>query len=204
MSLWATGIPVSGCPAPLAMSASAARACARLLSESMVMKAFSFPFSASMRARKAFVSSTLENFLCASPAASSLSEASSMDPGAPTRIPLLDHLGNEIEPPLHLRRNRLKAIALVALGHRVVAQAQREPLGVRHRGYAFGVDGLHRADQLENLVELALDGARFGVINADPGQLGDCSDLFGGQGHEKSLKTEIYLLYYNAIANPLS
>src|SRR5882672_4309475 len=122
MSLWATGIPVSGCPAPFAMSASAARACARLFSESMVMKAFSFPFSASMRARKALVSSALENFLCASPAASSLSEAFSMDPGAPTRIPLLDHLGNEIEPPLHLRRNRLETLALVALGHRVVSQ----------------------------------------------------------------------------------
>src|SRR5262245_36532595 len=204
MSLCATGMPERGFAPPRAMSASAARAWSTLLFSSTVMNAFSLPFSALIRSRQSFVSSTLEIFFCASAEESSLREAFSMNSGFLGLNPLLDHLGNEIEPCLLLRRYRQEQLALVGFRDFVLAQAQRRRLSVGHGLDSLGVDLLHLPNQLKYIVELGLDSPRLRVADADPGQLGDSVDLFEGQRHEKSLKTEIYFLYYSAIANPLS
>src|SRR5882762_8239007 len=117
MSLCATGMPVRGCAAPLAIRPSAARAWPPLLSSSTVMKAFSLPFSALMRPRKSFVSSTLEIFFGASPEAISLRDACSMGSGTRARVPLYHHLGNKLQTRLHVGRRREleKETALVEL-----------------------------------------------------------------------------------------
>jgi len=49
-----------------------------------------------------------------------------------------------------------------------------------------------------------LNRGSLGVADADSGQFRYAADLVSGQGHEKSLKAENYLLYYSATENPLS
>src|SRR5262245_59492924 len=161
MSLCATGMPVRGFAPPRAISASAARACARLFFSSTVMKAFSLPFSAAIRARKSFVSSTLDIFFCASAEESSLREAFTMNSGCSSLNPLLDHLWNEIQPCFPLRRYRQKQVALVLFGHFVGPQAQRGALGVSHGLDPVGIDLLHLANQLKDFVELGLNCLRL-------------------------------------------
>src|ERR1700687_4338879 len=111
-SLCAMGIPVSCAARPRAMRSSAARACARLFSRSTVMNALSFGFSRSMRSRYERVSSTLETLRAASEAASCL-----MDSPATS----LDHFGNQIDPVLHGRGERLENLALVRFGDAIDA-----------------------------------------------------------------------------------
>src|SRR5687768_12882513 len=104
-----------------------------------------------MRARKSWVSSTLEIFLAAKAAVISTRLAFSMwgDRGDG----LFDHFGDEIKIALDLRGNRLKQLMLIDLGHSVFPQAQAQILGVRHRLYAFRVHGLHLLDHGENTVQ---------------------------------------------------
>ena len=73
---------------------------------------------------------------------------------------------------------------LVGLGDRVVAQAQHHVLRVRHRLDAGGVDRLHLFDQPEDARKLAERCSRFGVIDRDPGQMGDAFHIVESQGHE--------------------
>src|SRR5712692_6086969 len=206
ISLCATGIPASGCAPPFAMRSSAVCACARLFCASTVMNALSAGLSFSIRFRKSFVSSTLEIFFCASAAASSLSEAFSTrhPPRLHPSQALLNDFRNEIQTRFDLRRHRLELLPLVPLGHFILAQTQRRSMSVRHRLDTLGVDLLHSPDQFEDVVQLALDGPGFRVADADSGQLRYAADFVYGQRHEKSLRAEIYLLYYSAFENPLS
>src|SRR5258708_34079491 len=181
ISLCATGIPARGCAPPLAMRPSAVRGCARLLCASTVMNALSAGFSFSIRFRKSRVSSTLEIFFCASAVASSLSEAFNTrhpPPFTPSPIQaLLDDVRNEIQPRSDLLLHRRELSPLVPLGDFVLAQTQRRSMSMRHRLDTLGVDLLHPPDQLEDVVQLGLDGPRFRVADADSGQLGDAADF---------------------------
>src|SRR5439155_5243267 len=103
-----------------------------------------------------------------------------------------------------LRRDRLELFPLVPLGDFVLTQTQRRSMSMRHRLGTLGVDLLHPPDQLEDVVQLGLNGPGFRVAHADSGQLGDAADFVYGQRHEKSLKTDNYFLYYSATESPLS
>src|SRR6266581_1528208 len=59
---------------------------------------------------------------------------------------------------------------------------------MRHRLDTLGVDLLHPPDQLEDAVQLSLDGLRLGVADADSGQFRDAADFFQGQRHKNRLK----------------
>src|SRR5678815_2102974 len=171
MSLKATGMPVSGPAAPLARSASALFAASSARLSSTVMKAFSPPFSRSIRARNWRVSSTEETFFASrAPASSSRVEFSK----------LLNDFGHEVEVALHCRRDGLIELVLVAFRDFVHAQALADVQGMRHRLDAGDVDRAHLFDEREHAVE-ALEHLRgFLCRDRDAGQRGNPAHVVVG------------------------
>src|SRR5438067_36298 len=160
---------------PVAPAASAS-AC----SDVTETNALSVPWRDSIRPRKARTTSTLENFLARSPAASSVSVrlCSSL-----TRASL-DDLGNQVEARGDLRGVPLMLLVAVLLGHHVRPQPLREPgERVRHREDAFGTGALQGADEIQDLRQTLLVHRDLGRREVEPRQSGNSCDLLARESH---------------------
>src|SRR2546430_14285512 len=122
LPLWAIGTPVSAPPPPAASARSAAAASASACSRVTEMNALSVAWFASIRARNARTSSTLENFRARSPAASSVS----VPVCQPLTAASLDDLGNEVQAGGDLGRVSLILLVAVLLAHPVRPQTLRQ------------------------------------------------------------------------------
>src|SRR5437016_142030 len=163
----------AGCRIEPAASASAC-------SDVTETNALSVPWRDSIRPRKARTTSTLENFLARSPAASSVSVrlCSSL-----TRASL-DDLGNQVEARGDLRGVPLMLLVAVLLGHHVRPQPLREPgERVRHRGDAFGTGALQGADEVQDLRQTLLVHRDLGRREVEPREGGNSCDLIARESH---------------------
>ena len=82
------------------------------------------------------------------------------------------------------------------LGDRILAQPLRYVLGVGHRLYTTGIDGLHLCDQLKNTGQLRARGFDFLFVHRQPRQPGDFPDICISQGHGKDF-IDIRLIEYH-------
>src|SRR2546425_4294386 len=178
MSLCAIGMPVSGSASPRARRASARSAAASACGASALMKAFSSPLWRSMRSRQARVSSTEDSFLAARAAESSRSVAVSK---------LLDHLGYEVQPILHLWfsvpprwSDRLIKLALIGLAHPIRPQALNHVERMGHRLDTGGVNRAHLVDQAEHPVQAIEHGAGFFWLDRDAREAREAPHVVGG------------------------
>src|SRR5581483_6997338 len=179
------GMPVSGPPPPLASMASARRAAASACSGSTEMNALSVVSRASMAARLACVSSTLETRRARNAAASSTIVAARIGSVAWLVTDSLDDLGHEIEPALDGGRHGLEARMLVALRCFVLAQRRGDILRVRHGHDAGGVDRLQLVDHAEDALELRAHGLHLHVIELEACKVREAADVGGGDGHDR-------------------
>src|SRR3989304_171449 len=147
MSLCAIGTPLSGVASPLAIRASAARACASVTSGRTSRKALRVLWL-SMRSRKSRASSTAETSPAISARPSSATDFSNI------ARPLLDNLGHEDQAVVLRRRVPHVGLAVVRRAGQVFAQPLRTAERMRHRFNAPGVHRLQPLDELEDVVEL--------------------------------------------------
>src|SRR5882762_1649995 len=176
MSLCAIGTPVSGVASPLAMRASAARACASVTSGRTSRKALRFLWL-SMRPRKTRASSTAETSFAISAWPSSATDFSNI------ARPLLDDLGHEEQAVLLRRRVPHVGLAVFRRTGSIVAQSLRTAERMRHRFDSAGVHRLQLLDEIEDVVELPERLPGFRVAHLDTREMSDTLDVAESKCH---------------------
>src|SRR5574340_104418 len=96
---------------------------------------------------------------------------------------LLDDFGHEVKTVLDRRGDRLEGGMAVAFGHGVFAQTLVDLLRVSHRRNAASIHRLHRGDEIENRVELALRGLRLRIVDFNARKACDALDVVRTEGH---------------------
>jgi hypothetical protein len=116
-------------------------------------------------------------------------------PRSELQLRSLDDLRDEVETVSHRRRDFLKRDPLVVFRYHVGAQPLSSVKRMRHGRDAGRVYGVHAIHQREDVGQLACVALDLGVVDAQPGQMGDFQNFFPGQAQSFERPLEIRLNY---------